>query len=537
MTAGRPPAPDAAPTLHVGGGAELALTRHALATLDGEPLARFLAARRWFGMKAGAAGRARVVDVIPLDFAPPAAVAVLEIDVAGGGAPARYQLPLVVRQVGSDNGASGPRAVLARVESAGGHALLFDATEDAPFRRALGLAFARGSAFASVEGARWTAEPVGRGANDLSEDATSRLVASEQSNTSIIYGDRAILKLFRRLEAGEHPEVEIGRFLTTRTDFRNTPALIGVAHFETSDGERGVAGMLQRFVPGSQDAWSYALGQVTPYLTAPSGEGAGAFVADAAALGRVTRALHEALASAADDPAFAPRPAGAADLARWVEGATRSVESGLALLEARAAAGALADEASNEARAVLARRAEFVPLVRAAGEALRGHAGSLIRHHGDYHLGQVLRAPDGTFYVIDFEGEPARPLAERRERHSALRDVAGMLRSFAYAAAVGAMQAAAAADAPDAAQVQRRAERWEGETRDAFLAAYLASASPSAGGHFLPDSPAAVQRLLTLFELEKVFYELAYELNNRPSWVWVPLIGIARVLQQGPSPG
>ena len=553
------------PTLHVDGGAELALTRHALATLDGEPLARFLAPRRWFGGKGGAVGRACIADVIPLDLAPPAAVAVIEVGGAPsatpGAAPAgssgatqRYQLPLVVRQVGSDNGASGPTAVLARVESAGGHALLFDATEDGAFRRALARAFGRAAAFTSAEGARWSLEPVADPSSEAADAADaadasalthasegSRVIASEQSNTSIVFADRAIFKLFRRLEAGEHPDVEIGRFLTTRTRFRNTPALLGVAHFETSDGARGVAGMLQRFVAGSQDAWSYALGEAAPYLAVQSGGkyGAGnagnagsaerrggvAFADDAAALGRVTRALHDALASGVSDPAFAPQPAGASDVARWVDGAARSVASGLALLEARIDAGSLPAEVVEGARTLVGRRAEFVSLVRGTGGALQGHAGALIRHHGDYHLGQVLRAPDGTFYIIDFEGEPARPLAERRERHSALRDVAGMLRSFAYAAAVAAMQA----------RESGPAERWEQAMRDAFLGAYLAPSGEAAG--FLPDSPAAVKRLLTLFELEKVFYELAYELNNRPSWVWVPLIGIAHVLQHSSGSG
>jgi len=201
--------------------------------------------------------------------------------------------------------------------------------------------------------------------------------------------------------------------------------------------------------------------------------------------------------------------------------------AGLALLEARASA--LPAAAAREARTLLARRGEFAALVDAAADAVAGHAGALIRHHGDYHLGQVLRAPDGTFYVIDFEGEPARPLAERRERHSALRDVAGMLRSFGYAAAAGAM----AASGDRAAAL---AERWEGEVRGAFLAGYEEGNGADRGGSgILPDGADARRQLLSLFEIEKAFYELAYELNNRPDWVWIPMHGIARLLQGAPS--
>jgi trehalose synthase-fused probable maltokinase len=531
------PAEQAPAVLRVSGGAGDALTSGALAALDGEPLARFLAGRRWFGEKArleaggtaSAGGRAgaRIAAVVPLDLAPPAALAVVEVDV-GDGHIARYQLPLVVRPLADRGARAGapPGAVLAAVEADDGRALLFDATEDAAFRRALGAAFARGATFGGGEsGLTLLVEPVAGGGRPWpggeADALESRVGSAEQSNTSIVYGDQAILKLFRRLEEGENPDVEIGRFLTTRTTFRNTPALLGTVTLLGRGGQRSVAGMLQRFVPGSADAWSYALERLAAYLH--SGGAGHHFVDDAAELGRVTRALHEALASDPADAEFAPRRAAADDVRRWADGARRSMTAGLALLESRAAA--LPAAAAAEARGLLARRGEFAALVDAAADAVAGHAGALIRHHGDYHLGQVLRAPDGTFYVIDFEGEPARPLAERRERHGALRDVAGMLRSFGYAAAAGAM----AAGGDRAASL---AERWEGEVRGAFLAGYETGGEGERGGSsILPDDADARRQLLSLFEIEKAFYELAYELNNRPDWVWIPMHGIARLLQ------
>ncbi len=523
-----------------------ALSLGALAALDGEPLARFLAGRRWFGEKARLAGGgtgsgARIAAVVAVDLAPPAALAVVEVDV-GDGRTARYQLPLVVRRVDAIPD-PGPRAVLAEVETDAGRALLFDASEDAAFRRALGAAFARGATFGGGEsGLTLLVEPVAGGGGDAragspvgalpwgngeGDALDSRVGSAEQSNTSIVYGDRAILKLFRRLEEGENPDVEIGRFLTTRTTFRNTPALLGTITLLGRGGERSVAGMLQRFVPGSTDAWSHALERLDAYLRA-GGAAEHHFVGDAAELGRVTRALHEALASDPTDPAFAPRRAAAADVRQWADGARRSMTAGLALLDARA--GALPAAAVDEASALLARRDEFAALIDAAADAVAGHAGALIRHHGDYHLGQVLRAPDGTFYVIDFEGEPARPLAERRERHSALRDAAGMLRSFGYAAAAGAMSAGGGTEGTEAPL----AEGWERDVRNAYLRGYGEERGTST---FLPDGADATRQLLALFEIEKAFYELAYELNNRPDWVWIPMHGIARLLQGAPRAG
>ena len=154
--------------------------------------------------------------------------------------------------------------------------------------------------------------------------------------------------------------------------------------------------------------------------------------------------------------------------------------------------------------------------------------GRLIRHHGDYHLGQVLRASDGRFMVIDFEGEPARPLEERRRKASPLRDVAGMIRSFAYAAASATMEAGGVGTS---AVIETRAARWERDVRQRFLDAYLAPPSAGDGAipHLLPGSAEDTLHLLTLFEIEKMFYELSYEIDNRPNWAWIPMRGIARL--------
>jgi maltose alpha-D-glucosyltransferase/alpha-amylase len=232
--------------------------------------------------------------------------------------------------------------------------------------------------------------------------------------------------------------------------------------------------------------------------------------------------MHDALASDPGEPVFAPQPATGEDVARWAAATRRSTENAIALLADRLTA--LPEEIAADAAAIVERRSSFTDTVAEQAAALAHDAGEKIRHHGDYHLGQVLRAPDGTYMIIDFEGEPARPLAERRERASALRDVAGMLRSFAYAAATLATEQRARGS--DAADLDARAARWEQEVRAAFLRGYMREPLPG----YLPAAREHVDALLSLFETEKVFYELAYELNNRPDWDWIPIQGIGRLL-------
>lgn len=484
-----------------------ALSADALRNIGSDRLARFLIARRWFGSKAGGSSTAQIEDVVPIVWpdGDRAAIAKVRVKLADG-TEVSYQLPLVSR------------------DNAGG---LLDATEDESFRRNLGQAFARvgGAEFRDEAGlASWKVESAG--VPEVGE-APSRLSGAEQSNTSIVYGEAAILKLFRRLEVGENPDVEIARFLTTRMSFRNTPELLGAIHFRTAEGTCS-AGMLQRFMPGSVDAWSHALNRVRAYLGASSAENA--FAQEAEELGRVTRELHKALSSDDGDPAFAPEPLTHADLSRWAEDTRRAVRGGLALLDSQVKAGGVDPKWTAAAKALIGRRAPLLARVDeiAAKIADPVSVGARIRHHGDYHLGQVLRTKDGTWMVIDFEGEPSRSLAERRAKHSPLRDVAGLLRSFAYAAATGAAERGGLGTDPG---VEVQSAKWERTAREAFLSGYLRRASSGRGdASTIASPPGHAEVLLNLFEIEKVFYELSYELNNRPDWIWIPLRGVARLL-------
>ncbi len=321
----------------------------------------------------------------------------------------------------------------------------------------------------------------------------ARPISTEQSNTSIVFDEELILKVFRRLEAGVNPELELLRFLTER-DFPNI-AQLGGWYAYLGRPLDATLGVLQQYVRGALDGWELALDELE---SEPE-----RFLARLRRLGNVTGSMHAVLGSDANDPNFSPEEP--------------SAES-LALLTATV------DEEINRFFFELPEDVEGLDPIRGRGEevreslALLTHAGSfgrLIRTHGDFHLGQMLWAKD-DWVILDFEGEPARSLPERRRKRSPLRDVAGMLRSFAYA--VSAVEILRGATAPDG---------WEERAREQFLSGYMETVDQSV----LPSGEAAVERLLTVFELEKAVYELRYELNNRPDWIHIPVAGILRMLE------
>jgi predicted trehalose synthase len=500
-----------------------ALSAAVLAQLAGAPLIEFLKPRRWYGAKAGAPRGARIADVVPLPWEDGRfAIARLEVESERGVR--SYQLPLAFRDANqSAPDDTKPKAVLARVAWSGGEGTIHDATEEPRFLRHLADTLAKGESFGG-DGTRWVVEPLGATPLVVPEHTPIRVGSAEQSNTSIIFGGEAILKLFRRLEPGEHPDVEVTRFLTLDAHFKHTPTLLGVVRFEGPSGERTVAGMLQELVPQARDAWADALERGAPYFRAPrEKEAPHGFDADAEKLGTITR------------DAFAPEPATHDDVERWADGARRWIDEALSLLERQLAAGTVPKERVAEAQILAKRREHYRNWLDELVAEVGDDAGFRIRVHGDYHLGQVLRTASDDFMIIDFEGEPARSLEERREKGSPLRDVAGMLRSFAYAAATLMTEQGAKSDI---ATREIRGGRWEKAARDAFLHGYLggvvARAQPEGSEHdepgILPEEPDNVTRLLALFETEKVFYELAYELNNRPDWAWIPMRGISKLL-------
>ncbi len=488
----------------------------AIQSLTSEQLVHFLTRQRWFGAKGEAPTGASVVDWVPLACdATPLAVARIRVETSAG--PLVYQVPIAARAQMLDDPPQS--ALIAVVAHDGGTLHLFDAVHEPAFRALIADAVRIGFSATSSSATKWLVEPT-HAAADLSVGAPTCLVGVEQSNTSLIVGDRAVVKLFRRLASGANPDVEVTRFLTTQARFTHTPEFLGELRFEDASGST-TAGMTQSYVPGATDLWTYALERARPYFAAPDGrEEPNAFPADAKALGAVTRAMHTALASRDDDPSFAPEPASSADVERWAHRTQQSIRDSLGLLERQLATPAFPRDRLPEAQALVRRRDRYIEFVDEITDELDDDVGLCTRIHGDFHLGQVLRAPDGELMIIDFEGQPSTPLNERREKTSPLRDVAGMLRSFAYAAATLAMR--------DAKQVpphvrELRSGRWERDVRNAFLEAYFSDPADR-------TTAAASRGLVTLFEAEKAFYELSYELNHRPTWAWIPMRGISKLL-------
>jgi maltokinase len=331
-----------------------------------------------------------------------------------------------------------------------------------------------------------------RSLGDIGPASEARPVGTEQSNSSVVFGDELILKLFRRVEPGINPDLEITRFLTEK-GFDRIPALRGWYEIEGRNLD-ATLGLLQRFVGGSRDGWELALDEL--------GADAERFLDRVGRLGTVVGEMHSVLGSDASDPAFAPEEPSAEAIGLLT--ATIDEEIARIFLE-------LADR--DEAAPIAGRGEEVRDHLRMLTQVAVG--GRVIRHHGDLHLGQTLWADD-DWIVLDFEGEPARSLAERRRKRSPLRDVAGMLRSFAYAASASELQRGTPAP-----------EGWEERAREAFLDGYLNSVETS----LMPPSAAATEQLLSIFELEKAVYELSYELNNRPDWVRIPVAGILRLLE------
>ena len=326
------------------------------------------------------------------------------------------------------------------------------------------------------------------------ELAEAREVGAEQSNSSVVFDDELILKVFRRLEPGLNPELEVLRFLTEH-GFENIAALGGWYSY-AGEPLAATLGIVQEYVRGGLDGWELALDEL-----ADDPEG---FLSRLRRLGEVTGEMHRVLASNANDPAFCPE--------------TPSVEA-LGLLTATI------DEEIERVFLELPEDAESVAPILGRAEEVReqlrqlahaGAAGQFIRVHGDYHLGQTMWA-DGDWVILDFEGEPARSLAERRRKRSVLRDVAGMLRSFAYAASACPLL-----------RGHEPPEGWEDEARARFLEGYFETVDPS----LLPAGQQAIDRLLSVFELEKAVYELRYELDNRPDWVGIPVRGIQRLIEE-----
>lgn len=425
-------------------------------TPPSDALAAWITGRRWFATKTRSIASVAVEDGIPLG----GGVLALARVTLDDGRHDRYALPLGPSRDGE----------------------VADALDDAVFCHALLDVIARGASVAGERG-ELRGVPTAAFPSPPPVDAVPRRLGGEQSNTSVAFGSVLLLKAFRRLNAGINPEAEMGRFLTERASFPHMPALCGHLEYRAG-GEPVTLAIVHALITGARDGWEWTVDALRQPARRP------ATLTMLQRLGAATAALHRALASAGDDPDFAPEPIGDGDLARWTAAIRDQVV---------AAASAVGEPGI----------ATDLPIA----DGLRALAGSAkLRHHGDFHLGQTLyRETSGEPFIIDFEGEPLRPLAERRGKHTPLRDVAGMLRSIDYAsAAAGGTQA-------------DWAESWRAAAARAFTDAYRAGARGTA---FVPVSEESFGRALAALIVEKAAYEIVYEANNRPAWVGIPRRGL-----------
>ena len=455
-----------------------------LSFLDGVGLLGALASQRWFGAKSRDVLDARVVTAaIAPGGAPVLALAIVEVRF-GLQTHELYQLALGFRPA-----ADGWEEEV--VAEQGGW-IVYDALADPQLAREL-VNLVRQESTLRLPEASISFHAVPGLSERVGELDRVWPMGAEQSNSSLVLDDRLVLKLYRRLEAGTNPELELLRFLTEK-GYDNIAALEGWAQLQGRPMDATLA-ILQRFVPSSGDGWD---------LTLESFEDDPSWLpARARRLGEVTGELHTVLGSDSSEPSFAPDEPSAEALALLSASVDEEIEQVFLALP------------DNEAVAPIAGRGEEVR------DRLRllthvGPVGRVIRHHGDYHLGQVLWGDEEDWVVLDFEGEPARAFPERRRKASPLRDIAGMLRSFAYVASA----------APILLGVEVPSG-WEERCRQAFLDGYVAAVDSS----LLPAGEEGIARLLSVFELEKAVYELRYELDNRPTWVEIPVAGILRILE------
>ncbi len=516
----------------------------------------YIRERRWFGGKARSVTGLKISGSVPLGGG--SMLALLAVSYSRG-ARQTYVLPLAWKEeTAALKAVKGfPGAAIARLELGGKRGLLYDAVYDEFFQKAL-LSLFLGRSRPCRGPLRLVAE---RNMKALKKAALKRglrprVLKGEQSNTSIIYGAEYFFKLFRRLENGLNPDVEITARLTERGEFRNMPPYIGSVSLHRGGRSRGVVGLLQGYSPAPGDSWSYALGQVNGYykrvLARPPGGGPVPLLPDPidpaphgvplrlkeliggtclemiSLLGRRTAEMHLALASAGSDPDFRPVLFSRRSRNSVYLSMREQASSSLRLLTRKLKD--LPRAARPDAGLVLrGKRA----VAEAFGGVMEGKASfKEIRVHGDFHLGQVLFT-GRDFVIIDFEGEPAKPAAERRLKRCALRDVAGMLRSFHYAAWAPFLLHNNFSPG-DRKRLGPWAEFWCSCVSGAYLRSYFRAA---AGAAFLPAGARETASLLRAFVMEKAVYELSYELNNRPAWVGIPLKGLLRSIRPGTGAG
>jgi maltose alpha-D-glucosyltransferase/alpha-amylase len=497
--------------------------------LEHDVLPGVLFERRWFAAKARGLPTTQIGAIVPLQREGTSAALAL-IEVAGGEAESsRYLMPLMVRWTRFDRTNAPLTNVVAAVRRGPREGTLLDAAAEPDFIALLLNAIHSGGTI-EADGRRLECTPT-TAFTEMAAPQVDKVAAPnrEQSNTTVIVDATCVLKILRKINRGIHPEIEIGRFLLEHTSYQNVPALLGSVEL-VEDGERSALVVAHRFVENQGDAWAVTGAYLGRFIddqrvlsAAAKPEDSlelAAYLQRIAQIGRRTGELQSALASRADIVDFAPEPVTADDVAAWT---ARLIE------RSKRALDLLADKRGGLSEA----DRDMVDRLLGAREAIAAHIqGSLpapiqavkVRHHGDFHLGQVLVVKDDAF-ILDFEGEPGRALAERRGKVPAARDVAGLIRSIDYST-TAALTNAVNLTPEERHILDPKLEIWRSKATEEFWNACRAATDPA----LWPEEPEQARNLLDFFLLEKAFYEMEYELMNRPAWLHVPLDGTWRIL-------
>ncbi len=528
------------PTLNASADLRMLLNDDQRARIEGEILPEYIRNCRWFGAKARTLRQMRVHEQSPISAESDAAefwfVEVSYFD----GPNETYALPVQIALGDAAHAISqsAPHAVIARFHGAE-EAILFDAVWDARFREKLFRLMLDRQCAAGKNG-----HLIGTISQAFVQTAaekvpSSHVLSGEQSNSSMLFENKFFLKLYRKLEDGVNPDVEVTRFLTERGNFPNVPTFGGAIEYRREKSEPTVVCLLQSAITSENDAWLMTLDHVGRYYervlgrkadlqnqTAPPGALldeliGGIYPEKAMLLGQRTAELHRALASVEDDRAFVPEPFNAMAQRSVYQNMRALLRRNFALLQKKLPD--LSEAFREEAKQVLATESQIHEREKRLLD--RKANAAKIRIHGDYHLGQVLYTGK-DFVILDFEGEPARALSERKLKRSALRDVAGMMRSFQYAAYSALWQPAMRTE--DVPFLERWADLWYRQMSSVFLQSYLQNAAAAV---FVPQNSDDLQVMLEAYLLDKAVYEIGYELNNRPDWVVIPIRGIKHILK------
>ncbi|MDH3252950.1 MAG: putative maltokinase, partial [Ignavibacteria bacterium] len=517
-------------------------------------LPSYLAGCRWFGAKARVIQQVRITDVVPIGPDPHIAYLLfLEVRYTEGSNE-MYLLPV---SFGSGDGVEKlkeiPQAVIMSLKTTNGSGVLVDAVHNEGFRAEMFRMLAKKRSVRAARGevTAYPGEILKKKRAVSQQTDQSRVLKAEQSNTSILYGNEFFFKLYRRLDEGINPDLEMGRFLTEQAGFRNTPAYAGAIEYRRTGAEPMVLGVLQQLVPNEGDAWAFSLtstgryfesvlarrneiGQVpvppTSLVQLAAEETpaimqeliGGVYLEMIRLLGCRTAEMHLALASAPDDPRFAPE-AFSLHYQRSLYHSMRTLTKRVFEL-LKKNLKSLPDEVRSDVQKIIGLEKEII--TRFSNLFGQKIPAMKTRMHGDYHLGQVLFTGN-DFVIIDFEGEPARTIGERRLKRSPLRDVAGMIRSFHYPT-YSYLFTTNTISPEDRVALRVWADLWYKYVSGVFLKSYLATVGTAP---FIPKGKNELELMLNAYLLEKAIYEVGYELNNRPGWVVIPVHGITYLLE------